>query len=121
VTWRILADAVLVFHLAFVAFVVFGGLLVLRWPKLAWVHGPAVIWGIAVTSIGGVCPLTPLEKYFIARGGDDPYRGGFIAHYITSVLYPDGMTRATQVALSLLLLAFTVFVYWRVWRYYRRA
>jgi len=120
VIWRILADAVLVLHLAFIAFVVLGGFLVLRWPKLAWVHAPAVIWGIIITSIGGVCPLTPLEKYFILHGGGEAYQGGFIAHYLTSVIYPEGMTRNTQVVLSLLLLAFTAFVYWRVWKHYRR-
>jgi hypothetical protein len=116
---RILADAVLVLHFAFVAFVVLGGFLVLRWPKLAWVHAPAVIWGIAITSVGGVCPLTPLEKHFIVRGGGEAYRGGFIAHYLTSVIYPEGMTRHTQVVLALLLAAFTAFVYWRVWQHYK--
>jgi uncharacterized protein DUF2784 len=117
---RVLADAVLVLHLAFVTFAVLGGFLVLRWPKLAWAHAPAVVWGIVITAIGGVCPLTPLEKYFIVRGGGEAYRGGFIAHYLTPVIYPEGMTRETQVVLALLLLAFTVFVYWRVWQHYRR-
>ena len=119
--WRILADAVLVLHLAFIAFVVLGGFLVLRWPRLAWAHAPAVAWGIVITAIGGICPLTPLEKYFIVRGGGEAYQGGFIAHYLTSVIYPEGMTRATQVALSLLLIAFTVFVYWRVWQHHRKS
>ena len=117
---RVLADAVLVLHLAFVTFAVLGGFLVLRWPKLAWAHAPAVVWGIAITAIGGVCPLTPLEKYLIVRGGGEAYQGGFIAHYLTSVIYPEGMTRETQVVLALLLLVFTVFVYWRVWQRYRR-
>lgn len=117
--WRILADAVLILHFVFVTFVVLGGFLVLRWPTLAWVHAPAAIWGIVITSIGGVCPLTPLEKHFIVQGGGEAYRGGFIAHYLTSVVYPEGMTRDTQVVLALLLLVFTVFVYWRVWRHYR--
>lgn len=39
------AAAVLLLHLAFVLFVVFGALLVARWPRLAWLHLPAAAWG----------------------------------------------------------------------------
>ena len=119
--WRILADAVLVLHLAFIGFVVLGGFLVLRWPKLAWAHVPAVTWGIVITSIGGICPLTPLEKYFTVRGGGEAYGGGFIAHYLTSVIYPAGLTRSAQVVMACLLVAFTTFVYYRVWRHFKAA
>ena len=51
--YRILADIVVVIHFAFVLFVVLGGFLVLRWPKLAWVHVPAAIWGTLI-EFGGV-------------------------------------------------------------------
>ena len=59
---RALADLVLVLHLAFIVFVVLGGWLALRWPRVVWVHLPAVVWGIFIELTGGICPLTPLEN-----------------------------------------------------------
>ena len=110
--YRWLADLVLVGHLAFVAFVVLGGLLVLRWPRLAWVHGPAAIWGVLIEFAGFVCPLTPLEIALRHRGGEAGYRGGFIEHYLTAVLYPSGLTRGLQIGLGTLALVINVAVYW---------
>ena len=109
-----LADLVLVLHLGFVAFVVLGGLLVLRWPWLAWLHVPAVAWGVFVEFAGLICPLTPLEIALRLRGGTAAYSGGFIEHYFTAVLYPDGLTRELQFVLGALALAINVAVYWRV-------
>jgi hypothetical protein len=115
VTYRILADAVLVLHLAFIVFATLGGLLVLRWPRVAWVHLPVVAWGVAVTVIGGVCPLTPLEKHLRALAGEVPYRGDFISHYLAAVIYPPGLTRGMQAALGVLLLVLNVAIYLRLW------
>ena len=98
--YRALADAVLVLHLGFVLFVVLGGLLVLRWPTLAWLHIPAAIWGVLIEFTGWICPLTPLENSFRERGGEAGYSGGFIQHYIQPLLYPAGLTRSTQFALG---------------------
>ena len=98
--YRALADLVLVVHLTFVLFVVLGGLLVLRWPRAAWLHIPAAIWGVLIEYTGWICPLTPLENSFRARGGEMGYSGGFIEHYIQPVLYPAGLTRGTQIALG---------------------
>jgi hypothetical protein len=98
--YRLLADLVLVLHLAFVLFVVLGGLVVLRWPRLAWPHIPAAIWGVLVEYIGWICPLTPLENSLRTRGGQAGYSGGFIQHYIQPVLYPAGLTRSTQILLG---------------------
>jgi hypothetical protein len=109
--YRWLADAVLVAHLGFVLFVVLGGLLVLRWPRVAWLHLPAAIWGVLIEYTGWICPLTPLENSFRARGGQIEYSGGFIQHYIHPVLYPAGLTRATQVALGSLLLILNLAAY----------
>jgi hypothetical protein len=58
----LLADLLVALHLAFVVFVVAGGLLVLRWPRLAWVHVPAAVWGALVEVTGWICPLTPVEN-----------------------------------------------------------
>src|SRR4026207_1701633 len=92
--YRLLADAVLIVHLAFIAFVVLGGLLVLRWPRVAWVHPPPAAWGAWIEFSGRICPLTPLEVGLRARGGAAAYSGGFLGHYITGALYPEGRGRA---------------------------
>lgn len=118
--YRALADAVLVAHLAFVLFVVLGGALVLRWPRLARVHLPVALYGAAVEFIGFVCPLTPLEVGLRRRGGQAGYDGGFIDHYVTAALYPEGLTREVQVALGIAVLAINGAAYWGVWRRARR-
>ena len=112
--WRVLADGVLVLHFAFVLFVILGGLLVLRWPRLAWLHLPAAVWGAAIEFGGWVCPLTPLEVALRRRGGQVGYSGSFIEQYVTPVLYPDGLTRPVQVALGLVVLLVNAWVYWRL-------
>ena len=113
--YRALADLVLAAHFAFVLFVVLGGLLVLRWPGLAWLHLPAAIWGVLIEYFGWICPLTPLENSFRVRGGEAGYSGGFIQHYIQPILYPSGLTRPTQLILGSMALALNIAVYWIVW------
>lgn len=98
--YRLAADAVLVIHLGFVLFVVFGAALVLRWPRLMWLHLPAVTWGALIEFAGWICPLTPLENSLRKLGGEPGYSGGFIEHYITAALYPDGLTRGVQIGLG---------------------
>jgi hypothetical protein len=115
VSFRVLADAVLVLHLAFIAFVVLGGLLVLRWPWLAWLHLPAAAWGAWISFSGTICPLTPLENRLRALGGETGYAGGFIEHYLTALIYPVALTRETQFALGALVIAINLAVYLRLW------
>ncbi len=119
--FRALADATVVVHFGFLLFVVLGGLLVLRRPRLAWAHLPAAVWGILIEFVGWVCPLTPLENHLRALGGQAGYQGGFIAHYVTAALYPEGLTRGTQVVLGVLVLALNALIYRRVWTRRRRA
>lgn len=102
--YRLLADAVIVIHAAFVAFVVLGGLVVLRWPKMAWAHLPAAVWGALIEFSGWICPLTPLENALRERAGESGYRGGFIEHYLLRTLYPDGLTRQAQFVLGALVI-----------------
>ncbi|MEX2109036.1 MAG: DUF2784 domain-containing protein [Gemmatimonadaceae bacterium] len=106
-----LADFVVVVHAAFVVFVVFGGLLVLRRSQLAWLHVPAAVWGVLIEFRGWICPLTPLENALRVRGGEAGYSGGFIEHYVLPVLYPAGLTRNVQLALGTLVLVLNVAVY----------
>ena len=117
--YRALADGVLVVHLAFVLFVVLGGLVALRWPRVAWVHLPVAAYGAAIEFIGFVCPLTPLEVSLRRRGGEAGYAGGFIDHYVTAAIYPEGLTRGTQLALGAAVLAVNGAVY-AVWLRRRR-
>jgi hypothetical protein len=94
--YQIGADAVMLLHFLFIAFVLLGSLLLLKWPKLIWLHVPALCWGIYIELSGNICPLTPLENHFRALAGEDTYYGGFIAHYLGPIIYPAGLTRGMQ-------------------------
>ena len=119
--WGLLADAVVVFHLAFVAFAVLGGLLALRWPWVALPHLAALAWAAYVEFSGRICPLTPLENALRAAAGAGAYEGGFVEHYLLPMLYPAALTREIQVVLGMGLLAFNVAVYAAVaWKARRR-
>lgn len=119
--FRALADLVLTLHFAFVLFVVLGGLLALRWPKVARIHVPVALYGALIEFAGFVCPFTPLENYFRQRGGEAGYGGGFIDHYITATIYPEGLTRSVQYALGASVLILNAIVYTIWWRRQRRA
>jgi hypothetical protein len=106
-----LADLVVGLHFAFVLFVVLGGLLVLRWPLVAYVHVPAAIYGALIEFAGWVCPLTPLEKALREKAGATSYEGGFIEHYILPVLYPSALTRELQVLLGAVVIVVNLAVY----------
>jgi Protein of Unknown function (DUF2784) len=106
-----LADLVVALHFAFVLFVVLGGLLVLRWPRLAYLHVPAAVWGVLIEFAGWICPLTPLEKTLRESAGSAGYEGGFIEHYILPVLYPSALTRNIQLLLGTIVLVVNLSVY----------
>jgi hypothetical protein len=97
---RLCADGVVVFHLAFIAFAFAGGLLVLRWRRVVWLHLPAVAWATLVEVMHWRCPLTPLENYFRRHGGQAGYEGGFVEHYLEPILYPSGLTPTIQVMIG---------------------
>jgi hypothetical protein len=106
-----LADLIVAVHFLFVLFVVFGGLLVLRWPWAAYLHVPAAMWGVLIELTGRICPLTPLENSLRASAGEAGYQGGFIEHYILPVLYPSALTRHIQLLLGCLVLALNLGIY----------
>src|SRR3954470_10716834 len=106
-----LADLVVVFHFAFVLFVVLGGLLVLRWRWLAYVHLPVALYEALIELIGWVCPLTPLEKRLRESAGLQSYQGGFVEHYFLPVLYPAGLTRSVQLVLGMLVIGVNLAIY----------
>jgi Protein of Unknown function (DUF2784) len=110
-TNQILADAVLILHFAFVAFVLAGALLLLRWRKLVWVHLPAALWGAVVEFTGWICPLTPLENRLRERAGTAGYSGDFVGRYLLPVIYPDALTARAQLVLGLLVVGVNVALY----------
>ena len=112
----LLADAVLLIHFAFVLFVLFGGLLALRWRQVIWAHLPAVLWGTFVEFSGWVCPLTPLENWLRERGGGTGYADDFVGHYLLLLLYPDQLTPTVQVVLGIVVIAVNLAVYGWLWQ-----
>lgn len=108
---KLLADALVVVHLGFVAFVIAGGLLCWRWPGLVWLHLPAAIWGAWIELSGRICPLTPLEVRLRQAAGNAGYEGGFVEHYLIPLLYPTGLERDLQLWLGTLVIAVNIAVY----------
>lgn len=109
--YRVLADVVLLFHLAFILFVVLGSLLVWRLPRLAWLHLPAVMWAGLIEISGHVCPLTPLENHLRQLSGEAGYHGGFVEHYLLPIIYPQALSREMQIGLGIAVIAINIVAY----------
>ncbi|PZW90909.1 uncharacterized protein DUF2784 [Pseudomonas sp. 478] len=117
--YRIAADGLVLFHLLFILFVLFGGLLVLKWRPLIWWHLPAAVWGVSVEVFHLNCPLTQWENLMRDAAGQTGYSGGFIEHYVWPVIYPAGLTPAIQLGLGSVVLAINVLVYFRLIRLWK--
>jgi len=109
--YRLAADLVVLVHLGFILFVVFGSLLAFRIRWMPWVHVPVVVWGVAIEWAGWICPLTPLENSLRAAAGDATYAGDFVDRYLIPVIYPAHLTRTVQVALGTLVLVVNLAAY----------
>jgi hypothetical protein len=118
--YSFLADVTVALHLAFVAFVILGGLLVMRWRRVAWVHLPAAAWGAWIEFAGWICPLTPLENWLRRAGGEPAYTSSFVEEYLLPVLYPASLSRDVQWALGALVLLINAGIYAIVFRRRRR-
>ena len=115
--YRIAADLLVIVHFAFIVFVVVGGLAALKWRWVILLHIPAAVWAVLIEFQGWICPLTPWEQELRRLGGRAPYEGGFVAHYIMPIVYPDGLTRGIQVGLGVAVVVLNVLVYgWLVAR-----
>lgn len=111
-----LAELLVLIHFAFILFVLFGGLLVLKWRWLVWAHLPAVIWGVVVEAMGWICPLTPLEVRYRLQAGQEGYGGDFIAHYLLPIIYPADLNLDLQLALAGFVVMINCVVYVFVFR-----
>ncbi len=109
--YGVLADFVLVFHLAFILFVIAGGLAVARWPRIAWLHLPAAIWGALIELANWICPLTPLENWLRRKAGAGGYDQSFVEHYLLPIVYPEGLTRGVQLVLGFTVIAVNLAAY----------
>ncbi len=119
--YSLAADALVILHLAFIVFVMLGGLLLLKWRWLIFLHLPAVVWGTLVELRGWLCPLTPLEQHFRTLAGETGYSDGFVQHYLLPLIYPAGLTRDVQTILAVVVLATNLVIYAVVYVKYRRS
>ena len=118
--YRIAAEVIVAFHLAFVVFVPFGALLALKWHWIPWVHLPAAAWGLFIELTGRGCPLTDLENALRASAGESGYAGGFIDQYLVTIIYPAGLTRGDQFILLLAVIVVNSLTYgWLHVRWFR--
>lgn len=115
-----LADLILCLHIGFVLFVIFGGLLVLRWRWIMWLHLPSAVWGTTVELVGWTCPLTPLENWLREGAGETGYSSDFLVSYLLPILYPVGLTHDIQIILGTSVLAINISVYIWLWRRSRK-
>ena len=114
--YSLLADLIVLLHVAFVLFVLFGGLLTMKWPRAIWFHLPALGWGTIVEFTGGLCPLTPLEQWLRMRSGASGFQGDFLLRFLLSVLYPEQLTQGIQTVLGAIVIAVNVTIYGWLWR-----
>ena len=112
--YHALADLIILVHIAFIVFVLFGGLLAFRWRWMPLAHLPAVVWGAALEYFSWVCPLTPLENVLRRTGGGAGYSVSFIERYLVPVVYPAEFTRELQLLLGGAVLAVNALVYFLV-------
>jgi len=117
--YRLMADIVVVTHFAFIIFVLLGGIPVIWWPKVAWLHIPAVVWGALIEFGGWICPLTPMENRLRLKGGEAGYPGGFVEEYILPVIYPEGLTREIQIVSGIFVIIVNFAIYWKVFHKHR--
>jgi polyferredoxin len=99
IPYRLLADLVLLLHVAVVLFVVAGLVLVVagnvrgwRWVNAFWFRG-LHLFAIGVVAaqawLGIVCPLTTLEMWLRAQAGQATYGGDFVGYWLQRLLFYD--------------------------------
>ena len=118
--FNLFADLVLALHFTFICFVLMGAFLLLKWPRVIYLHIPAIIWGILIEAKGWICPLTPLEQWFRFQAGQSGYKTGFIEHYLLPVIYPSGLTQNIQIVFAIFVFLINLIIYsWLILRHKR--
>ena len=110
-SFRGLADFVLVIHLGFIVFVLFGGFLLFRWRWLFWFHFSAVLWAVSLEFGGLTCPLTYLENWLRRSGGEAGFSGGVIEQYLLPLVYPVNLMPSMQLQLGVAVAALNLGIY----------
>ena len=118
--YRLLADCVVLLHLTFIVFAVSGGILIIWWRKVIWIHFPVVVWAAWIEFTGGICPLTYLENWLLVKNGLGGYHGDFMANYIIPIIYPANLTREIQMVLAAIVIVVNLLVYGYVFVVRRR-
>lgn len=111
------AAALLLVHLLWILWVIFGAVWTRNRPLLAGFHIASLVWGIIAELGPWACPLTLAEQFFEAAAGSDPYRGGFVIHHLDAMVYPD-IPEALLISLGVAVCGLNLVIYG--WRYYRR-
>jgi hypothetical protein len=110
--YGMLAVATLLLHGLFILWVIFGALLTRSRPLLRWFHIASLVWGILTELLPWPCPLTLLENWFETKARVEPYRSGFLLHYLDKLVYPDISTTLLTVV-GVLVCSVNVLLYTR--------
>ncbi len=105
------ADLIVILHFGFILFVLMGAFLVLKWPRVLYLHIPALTWGALIEFMGWGCPLTPFEKSLRVAAGEKGYAGGFVENYLIPLIYPGELTREFQIWAGFLVIFINVTIY----------
>jgi len=109
--YEIASNLVLIVHLIFIIFVIFGGLLFFLLKRIIIIHIPAFIWGSYVELTNSICPLTYLENFFLQKANITTYSEGFIQNYLVPIVYPANLTEDIQIYLGITLILINIFIY----------
>ena len=118
--YEFFANLTLVAHLIFILFVVFGGLIFFIFPKIIYMHLPALLWGIYIEFTNSVCPLTYLENWFLYKGELSTYSNDFINNYLFPIIYPESLTAEIQIYLGMLLIIINILIYGLIYKNFKR-
>ncbi len=117
--YRALADVVMVIHGSLLVFFIIGGFLAWRWIHVVWAHAVVTGWNLVIVLLDFGCPVTAAEKTLRRRGGEQPYAGGYIQHYLDGTIYPEGYTWLVEIVAFTVLVASYIGLFW--WRHRQAA
>jgi len=116
--YHVLTDLTILFHFLWILFIIFGLLLVWRWPKVAFFHLGGLLFSLIINFFGWYCPLTYLENYLNASVDKGTgYENSFITRYLAPIVYPDLPENAIRIG-EILFVVVLLFVYGALARRY---